>query len=138
MDAAITNNASTDTFIPGPNIEIAAGATKTWPDITLEDLNGNQVIKDGLVSGDLSVSLTPDTNDAAQVDGSGRSGLVDPSVLPSYTVAQLATLAAVNGKVAYASDGRAGAEGGGSGTGTPVVYTNGEWRRLEDLAIVAA
>jgi len=43
-----------------------------------------------------------------------------------------------NGRMAYASNGRAGAETLGNGTGTPVVYTNAEWRRLEDLAIVAA
>lgn len=138
MDAAITNNTTAQLFIPGPNIELAAGETKTWPNITLDALDGNEVIKAGLVSGDLSVTMTPDTIDAAQADGSGRVGLTDPSVLPSYTVAELALLAAVNGKMAYASDGRAGAEGAGLGTGTPVVYTNGQWRRTEDLAQVQA
>ena len=138
MDAAITNNSTETRFIPGPNIELESGQTKTWPNITLADLDSNEVIKTGIVAGDFSVSVTPDTLDAALIDQSGRLGLTDAGMLPSYTVAELALITGVDGRVAYASNGRAGSEGAGAGTGTPVVYTNSEWRRLEDLAIVAA
>lgn len=144
MDAAITNTTAAPLFIPGPNIELAATGdpngndVKTWSDITLGALDSNAVIKEGLVSGDLTVAMTPDALDAAQPDQSGRVGLTDGPMLPSYTVAQLAVITGVNGRMAYASDGRSGVEGAGVGTGVPVVYTNGQWRRPEDMAIVAA
>ena len=137
MDAAITNVGTEQVFIPGPNIEIDAGETKNWNDIRVTDLDANDVIKSGVVAGTLTVALTPDANDAAQFDSSaGQISSVVSPFLPVYTVATLPT--GVNGRMAFASDGRAGVEGAAAGTGTMVVYSNGEWRRVEDLAVVAA
>lgn len=42
------------------------------------------------------------------------------------------------GLEAFATDGRVGAEGAGLGTGCPVYYGAGQWRRYEDGAQVAA
>lgn len=138
MDAAITNLSAAPIFIPGPNLELAATGdadgndVKSWPDITIVDLDGNPVIKAGVVAGDLSVSITPDANDAA-VATQGSLGSGQPE---RYAVASLPT--GFDGRFAFAIDGRAGAEGGGSGTGILVCFSDGEWRRLEDQAIVAA
>lgn len=139
MDAAITNASSEYIFIPGPNLDIPPGETKSWSDITVSDLDSNTVLKSAVVNGDLTVVLTPDTNDAAQFDGStGQISSIMPGFLPTYTVAELAGLTGVPGRMAFATDGRAGAEGAAAGTGTMVVYSNGDWRRVEDLAVVAA
>jgi len=132
MDAAITNLSSAQVFIPGPNLDIPAGETKSWSDITIQDLDGNAVIKAGVVAGDLSVSVTPDASDAAVA----VKGSLGASSLERYTVASLP--AGFGGRIAFAINGRAGAEGAGVGTGTMVVYSNAQWRRVEDLAVVAA
>lgn len=138
MDAAITNLSSDPVFIPGPNIDLAATGdadgndTKVWPDITTVDLDGSPVIKAGVVSGILSVSVTPDANDAAEA----TQGSLGSNALDKFTVANLPT--GFDSRQAFALDGRAGAEGESSGTGTMVIFSNGEWRRCEDLAIVAA
>ena len=137
MDAAITNTGTEIVFIPGPNIDLDPGETKNWNDIRVVDLDANDVIKTGVLGGTLSVSLTPDANDAVQFDGTtGQISSVTSPFLPTYAVADLPT--GVVGRTAFATDGRTGAEGVGAGTGVPVVYANGEWRRLEDMAIVAA
>jgi len=132
MDAAITNLGLDPVFIPGPNLDIAPGATANWSDITVGDLDGSPTIKAGVVAGTLSVAVTPDPSDAA----AATTGTLSSDALPRYTVAALPT--GFNGRVAYATDGRSGAEGGGAGTGSPVIYTNGQWRRFEDMATIAA
>lgn len=138
MDATITNLSSAALFLPGPKVDLAATGdpdgndVRVWPDITIHDLDSDSVIKQGVLDGVLQVDVAPDPTDAAEA----TTGSIQQSGLEKYTVANLPT--GFNGRMAYATDGRAGAEGGGSGTGTPVVFTNGDWRRLEDLAVVAA
>jgi hypothetical protein len=130
MDAAITNNGTTAIFIPGPNIEIAAGATKNWNDITLADLDSNEVIKTAVVAGTLAVSVTPDTRDAALA----AQGALNSGALELYTVANLPT--GYEGRTAFASNGRKTGEGAAAGTGVPVYFSNTQWRRLYDDAQV--
>lgn len=138
MDALITNLAATPVFIPGPNLDLAAAGdpdgnhAKTWPNILVSDLDASAVIKAGVVGGTLAVTVTPDALDAA-VATQGSLGF---SSLERYTVANLPT--GFGGRIAFAINGRAGAEGGGAGTGTMVVFSNAQWRRVEDLAVVAA
>lgn len=140
MDATITNLSSDRVFVPGPNLDLAptgdadGNDVKTWPDVTISDLDGNARLKELVVAGTVQVDVVEDATDAA----AATTGSVGLELLPRYTVAQLAALTGVDSRVAYATDGRTGAEGAGSGTGCPVVYSNGEWRRLEDMAIVAA
>jgi len=56
--------------------------------------------------------------------------------LPVYTVANLPTGTA--GMIAYASNGRKGGEGAGTGTGVPVYFSNAAWRVYSnDLAVAA-
>lgn len=138
MDATITNLSTERVFIPGPQLDFAptgdpdGNDVKVWPEVTVADLDNNVRIKELVVAGTISVQMDPDSYDAA----AATQGTITHAGLPSYEVGSLPT--GYNGRMAYASNGRAGAEGAGSGTGTPVVFTNAEWRRLEDLAIVAA
>lgn len=52
-------------------------------------------------------------------------------------VADLPTMAS-EGDLAYAIDGRRGAEGSGAGTGVPVWYSAGTWYAIDSGAAVAA
>ncbi len=54
----------------------------------------------------------------------------------SYTVGSLPT--GFNGALAFASNGRKIGEGSGAGTGVPVCFSNGSWRRFSDDSVVAA
>lgn len=54
----------------------------------------------------------------------------------AFTVATLP--AGANGDMAYATDGRKVLELPGAGTGTHVLYSNGQWRLPEDQSVVAA
>lgn len=136
MDALITNLSIDPVFISGPNLDLdATGGTndaRTWSDITVADLDGSPHVKDLVIAGTVSVTLTDDASDLAVT----TAGNLSAHALPTYTVAGLPT--GFNGRMAFTSDGRAGAEGIGNGTGTMVIFSNGEWRRVEDLAIVAA
>jgi hypothetical protein len=140
MDATITNLSSERVFVPGPNMDLAATGDPdgndvgTWPDVTIADLDGNVRLKELVVAGTVSVDVVEDATDVAVP----TTGALNLGILPRYTVAELAALTGVDGRIAFATDGRAGAEGGGVGTGTMVQYSDGEWRRVEDLAIVAA
>lgn len=138
MDVTITNLSADPVFIPGPNLDLDATGgdndARDWPDATLGDLDGNARLKALVLAGTVSVSVTEDATDVA----ASTEGRMVSEMLPTYTVAQLSALTGVDGRFAFASDGRAGAEGLGAGTGTMVVYSNSEWRRVEDLAIVAA
>lgn len=137
MDATLTNLSAERVFIPGPQLDLAptgdpdGNDIKVWQEVTVADLDGNVRIKELVVAGTISVQMDADSYDAALA----TQGALNHAALPTYLVAALPT--GYNGRIAYASDGRAGAEGAGLGTGTPVVYTNAQWRRLEDLAIVA-
>ncbi len=138
MDATITNLGTTQIFVPGPNMDLLPTGdpdgkdSAVWPDVTVADLDSQAAIKTLVVAGTLSVAVSHDPEDVA----AATVGSMSPHAMPSYAVASLPT--GFNGRVAYASDGRAGAEGASSGTGTLVVFTNASWRRLEDLAVVAA
>ena len=140
MDATITNLSTERVFIPGPNMDLAATGdpdgndAATWPDVTVADLDGNVRLKELVVAGTVSVDVVEDATDVAEA----LSGSVNLGMLPRYTVAELAALTGVDGRFAFATDGRAGAEGAAAGTGTMVVYSNGDWRRVEDLGVVAA
>lgn len=58
-------------------------------------------------------------------------------VAPSYTVANLPATATA-GQLAYASNGRKGAEGIGAGTGVLVFYDGSAWIAVDSGAAVAA
>jgi len=116
MDAAITNASSAAIFVPGPNLDIPAGSTKTWAGITVADLDGNPVLKQYVVDGDLTVSVSPDAEDAALA----TQGALNFAAMPIYANANLPT--GYNGRVAFVSDGRKGGEGAGAGTGVPCYY----------------
>ena len=57
--------------------------------------------------------------------------------LAPVTVANLPATA-FNGALAFASNGRKAGEAAGAGTGVVAAYSNGQWRRLSDDAVVAA
>lgn len=54
----------------------------------------------------------------------------------TFTVATLP--AGANGDMAYATDGRKVGEGAAAGTGSVVIYSNGQWRRPSDETTIAA
>lgn len=59
--------------------------------------------------------------------------------LISFTVARLPQIPKpTNGSIAYASNGRKQGEGVGAGTGVPVYYSAGFWRRYSDDTAVTA
>jgi hypothetical protein len=62
--------------------------------------------------------------------------------LGSFTVATLPTVATfptlAPGDIAWASNGRQGAQGAGAGTGVLVTWNGTDWRRVEDAAVVLA
>src|SRR5210317_56464 len=126
MDVVITNTTAEAMFFPGPNLEIAAGGTATWSDITSADLDGNTWLKQKVVDGDLTLAVTDDTFDAAPG--------IAPTGLPQYTVATLPT--GFEGRVAFATDGRKTAEGAAAGTGVPVYYSAGDWHVYYDDSVV--
>lgn len=132
MNATITNISTRQLFVPGPNLDLAPGAAGVWAEISVSDIDANVRLKELQREGRVAVSIA-DTDTSLAVATQGA--MVDHA-LPRYTVANLPT--GFNGRVAYATNGRSGVEGGGSGTGVPVVFTNGQWRRFEDMAIVAA
>ena len=116
MDAAITNASAAAIFIPGPNLDIPAGETKSWAGITVADLDGNTVLKDYVVAGDATVSVTPGTEDAAEA----TQGALNNAALPIYTFANLPT--GYDGRIVWCSDGRKTGEGATAGTGVPAYY----------------
>lgn len=138
MDATLTNLSTSPFYIPGPNIELAAAGDpngnhiKVLRGITVSDLDGNPIIKTRVLAGELSVSVTPGAEDAA----GALQGALSFNSMERYTVANLPT--GFSGRIAYATNGRTGAEGAGAGTGCPVVFSNAQWRRFEDMAIIAA
>ncbi|WP_017879735.1 hypothetical protein [Janthinobacterium sp. CG3] len=74
------------------------------------------------------------TPGAAGVTGTlAVSSTIQPG---TFTVATLP--AGANGKTAYASNGRKVGEAAAAGTGIPVYYSNGAWRRHSDDTAAAA
>lgn len=132
MDAAITNAGTEQVFIPGPNIDLDPGETKTWSDVRVTDLDANDVIKAGVVAGTLTVSMTPGPNDAALA----TQGQLVSDALPMYDYADLPT--PFRGRVAFVMNGRKAGEGAGAGTGVPCYYdtTVGDWTTFSgDIAV---
>lgn len=130
-----TTSPDDDVFLSGPKVSLAAGESMTWEAITVADLDSDAQLKGLQLDGKVSVTIELDEVDRAVA----AKGTMRVNLLPRYTVATLPTGAdAINGMVAYATNGRSGAEGVGVGTGVPVIYTNAQWRRFEDMAVVAA
>lgn len=67
-----------------------------------------------------------------------QAGVAIQSSLPSYTVAALPATAAT-GAVAFASNGRKGAEGAGAGTGLPVYWNaaTSQWFTYANALVTA-
>lgn len=132
MDAAITNLSSDSVFIPGPNIDLAptgdpdGNDTKTWSGITVTDLDSSSVIKAGVVAGTLSVTVTPDGDDAA----AAAQGALTKAALEAYAFANLPT--GYEGRTAFVTDGRKTGEGAGLGTGVPAYFSAASWRVFFD------
>ncbi|MET3135621.1 hypothetical protein AAKU55_005933 [Oxalobacteraceae bacterium GrIS 1.11] len=81
-----------------------------------------------------------------QVAGSSRfagpvavaGALSSNTTLASGSFAVAALPAGANGVRAFAANGRKVGEAAGAGTGVPVYFSNGAWRRYSDDAAVAA
>lgn len=131
MDADITNVGVDAIFIPGPNLNLAPGETKTWSGISVADMDGNATLKTAVVAGTVTVSLTPDASDAAQAN----QGALNIGALPIYTYAALPT--GYDGAVVYCSNGRKTGELGGAGTGVPAYYSAGAWHVFYDDSVLA-
>ncbi len=71
----------------------------------------------------------------------GKTVFSGVTALPSYTVTSLpnAAAGAIDGSIAWASNGRKPAEGAGAGTGVMVVYNNAttSWLRTTDYTLVS-
>lgn len=86
----------------------------------------------------------PDASGQIEVTGAaqtctGRKTFAAGLVPFVGTVAEIAAIGSPTaGLMAFATDGRVGAEGAGLGTGCPVYYGNGQWRRFEDGGVLAA
>lgn len=135
-------------------IVAALAAANVAVDFNGQDLTGVATLKPttGVVgTGALAVdadaaatlSLGTDSN-ATTVGKAGKATTINgsavalggPATLKSYTVGTLP--AGAEGQVAYATDGRKTGEGGGSGTGCPVYFSNTHWRRFYDDTQVTA
>jgi len=139
MDATIVNLGTTspdeDVFLCGPRVHLVAGASVIWPGLHISDLDGDEQLKGLITAGKVSVSIALTASDAA----SPLQGSLSPQKLPRYTVALLPTGAnAVEGQVAFATNGRRTGQGGGAGTGVPVYWSNAAWRVFFDDTAVAA
>ena len=92
-------------------------------------------------SDQLQLKVSPDGSSFYQVfvcDQTNGNALFKALVgLASYTVATLPS-AAVNGALAFATNGRKTTEATGAGTGVVVAYSNGAWRRLSDDTTAAS
>ena len=132
MDAQITNIGTAAIFLPGPKVEVPVGGTVTWAGVTLGDLDGSPVLKQAVVDGKLSVTVTDDTFDVA----TAVQGSLSASGLSKYALADLPT--GYEGRVAFVTDGRKTAEGAAAGTGVPAYYSNAQWRVFFDDSVVVA
>ena len=102
---------------------LTAYASSDAVDITLLDQT----------SGGASVNLqaTGGITGVNLIDQSGLLISLEPGLgmlPPLFTVATLPSVGISEGYIAYATNGRKVGEGGGSGTGVPVYFSNSEWR----------
>lgn len=138
MDATITNLGTSspedDVFISGPRISLAAGASMVWTGLTAADLDGAAQLKGLVAAGKVSVSIALTSADATVP----LVGSFSPSKLQRYTFAQLPSGSdAVDGQVAFCTNGRKVGEGAAAGTGVPVYRDGGSWRVYATDAAVA-
>jgi hypothetical protein len=138
MDATITNLGTSspedDVFISGPRISLAAGASMVWPNLTAADLDSAAQLKGLVAAGKVSVSIALTSADATVP----LMGSFSPSKLQRYTFAQLPSGSdAVDGQVAFCTNGRKVGEGAAAGTGVPVYRDGGSWRVYATDAAVA-
>jgi len=133
MEAAITNIGTEAIFIPGPNLNLDPGETKTWSGVSIADMDGSPVLKSAVVAGTVTVALTPDTEDAAQA----TQGAMSIGALSVYAYTNLPT--GYNGAVVYCSDGRKTGEGAGVGTGVPAYWSDSDndWHVFYDDSVLA-
>lgn len=97
----------------------AEGRGQKRVEIELEDANrADRAILDGVVA-------------AHQADAPRRA-------MRAFRVADLPTRRAREGQSVWAIDGRKQGENAGSGTGIPVYFSEGEWRRYRDDKPVTA
>ena len=122
MDATITNIGTEIIFIPGPNLSIAAGASAAWNDIGLPALDANVVLRQAILVGDVTVTLTYDPTDAV-----------------NYTAVAHADLPATgaDGQILYVTDGRKTGELAAAGTGVLAYWSDSAWRVFYDDTAVA-
>jgi len=116
IDVTITNASSSRVFIPGPNLDLAAGGSAAWNDVSEQDIEGNGVLAGYIEDGTVTVSLSRSVG----------------------TVAELLAVTGFEGQVAYATNGRKTGEGAGVGTGIPCYFSNAVWRRYYDDAQITA
>lgn len=90
--------------------------------------NGTLVFNDTGVAGDGGTLPTGNSSGSIVAAGPITSG--------KYTVATLPT--GVEGQRSYATNGRKIGEGSAAGTGVPVYFSNGSWRRSSDDTAVAS
>ena len=133
MDATIANAGTESVFVQGPNLNIAPGDSKVWSDVSVAYLDGNTVLKAGVLAGTLTVSMAPDASDAAQA----TQGAMSINALPIYAYADLPT--GFNGAIAYCSNGRKTGEGAGAGTGVPAYWSSSDsdWHVFYDDTVLA-
>lgn len=138
MEATITNLGTTspddDVFLCGPKISLAAGESIVWSGLTVADLDADQQLKGLQLAGKVSVAIDLEESDRAVA----TRGSLAPHKLPRFTFAQLpAAPDALDGMVAFCTNGRKVGEGGGAGTGVPVYFDGASWRVYATDAAVA-
>ena len=139
MDATITNLGATspddDVFLCGPRISLEAGDSVVWSDVALADLDADVQLKGLIAAGKVSVSVALVATDAAVP----LVGSLSPQKLPRYTFVTLPAGAnAVDGQLAFCTNGRKVGEGPGAGTGVPVYFDGADWRVYSTDAAAAA
>jgi hypothetical protein len=132
MDALITNLSSNALFVPGPQLELAAsgsaGDAKTWGGVSIASLDNSSALKQMVVDGKVSVTLSDNTQDAAPQLGAQS--------LAQYALADLPV--GFEGRVVFVTDGRKTGEGAAAGTGVPAYWSAAAWHVFFDDSVVVA
>lgn len=129
-------------LVGGKLYTYAAGTTTplaTYTDSTGASANTNPVILDS--RGEANVWLGVGSYKMVLKDSVDTliwtvDNILNVNQLSSYTVASLPI--AGNAQIAYAINGRKVGQTAGNGTGVPVYYSSGAWRRFSDDSVVAA
>lgn len=131
MDATITNTGTSEYFIPGPDVSLAAGESRVLSGVSLNDLDSNVVLKGYVLAGVMTISIVDDTTDAVVAN----QGAVVDNALPVYAYANLPT--GFEGRVVFCTNGRKTAEGPGAGTGVPAYFSAAAWHVFYDDSVLA-